>query len=52
MYDRELRQQAAARAIPEWSVLDNTLWNLARQTTANSSVSQFTRQPYRSQQME
>ena len=35
-YDREFRQQAAATVIPEWSVLDNTLWNLARQSTASS----------------
>ena len=46
-YDREFRQQAAARTIPDWSVLDNTLWNLARQSTT-----QFTRQPYKFQQTE
>ena len=51
-YDREFRQQAAARTIPDWSVLDNTLWNLARQSTTHSSTTQFTRQPYKFQQME
>ena len=51
-YDREFRQQAAARTIPDWSVLDNTLWNLARQSTAHSSTTQFTRQPYKFQQTE
>ena len=51
-YDREFRQQAAARTIPHWSVLDNTLWNLARQSTTHSSTTQFTRQPYKIQQTE
>ena len=52
MYDHEFCHKAATMAISELSVLDNTLWNLARQTTTHSSVSQFTRQPYKSQQME
>ena len=37
-YDREFRQQAAATSVPEWSVLDNTLWNLARQSATRSTV--------------
>ena len=44
-YDRDFRQQRAARTIPDWSILDNTLWNLARQSTTHSSTTQFTRQP-------
>ena len=42
-YDREFRQQAAASAVQEWSALDNTLWNLASQTTFNRSKTQSTR---------
>ena len=51
-YDREFRQQAAASAVSEWSVLDNTLWNLARQSTAHPSKIQFTTYPSRSQYIE
>ena len=41
-----------AITIPDWSVLHNTLWNLSRQTTTHSSMTKFTRQLYKSQQME
>ena len=51
-YDREFRQQAVTRTIPDWSVLDNTLWNLARQSITHSFTTQFTRQPYKFQQTE
>ena len=44
-YDRESRQQAAALPASEWSVLDNTLWNLARQSTVYPSKAQFTTYP-------
>ena len=37
-YDREFRQQVAAKSVPEWSVLDNTLWNLARQSTTRCTA--------------
>ena len=29
VYDRQFRQKASAVSIPEWSVIDTTLWNLA-----------------------
>ena len=51
-YDSEFHQQAATMAIPEWSVLDNTLWNLSRQTTTHFFMTQFTKQPNKSQQTE
>jgi len=38
-YDREFHQQAAASVIPEWSVMDTTLWNLARQPNSQHSRS-------------
>ena len=44
-YEREFHQQAAASAISEWSILDNTLWNLARQSTSYPSKTQFTTYP-------
>ena len=34
-YDWEFLQQAVAMAVPEQTVLDNTLWNLARQSAAD-----------------
>ena len=29
VYDRQFRQKASATSVPEWSVIDTTLWNLA-----------------------
>ena len=41
----KLHQQTAASAVLEWSVLDNTLWNLVRHPTAHPSKTQFTTSP-------
>ena len=43
---------AAASAVSDRSVLDNTLWNLARQSTTHPSKTQFTTYPSRSQYIE
>ena len=45
MYNREFCQQTTASAVREWSALDNTLWNLARQTASHPPKTQSARPP-------
>ena len=47
-YNREFHQQAATTAVPQWSALDNTLWNLTRQSISCLFKAPITSQPFRS----